>query len=69
MSCCGSACYQEQFGEKHAAKDMRRYRAKGPDRTTRLLVDALKKEGVAGASLLDTATLSLWPRRSRRLTS
>jgi len=53
MSCCGSACYQEQFGEKHAAKDMRRYRAKGPDRTTRLLVDALKKEGVAGASLLD----------------
>jgi magnesium-protoporphyrin O-methyltransferase len=53
MSCCGSQCYQEQFGEKHAANDVRRYRAKGPDRTTRLLVEALKKEGVQGASLLD----------------
>ena len=53
MSCCGSECYQEQFGEKHAAKDLRRYRVKGPDRTTRLLVDALKREGVDGASLLD----------------
>ena len=53
MSCCGSECYQEQFGEKHASNDVRRYRAKGPDRTTRLLVDALKKEGVEGASLLD----------------
>lgn len=53
MSCCGSRCYQEQFGEKHAANDLRRYRAKGPDRTTRFLVEALEKEGVQGASLLD----------------
>ena len=53
MSCCGSESYQQQFGDKHAAKDVRRYHAQGPDRTTRLLVDALKKEGVGGASLLD----------------
>ena len=53
MSCCGSESYQEQFGAKHAANDVKRYRAKGPDRTTRLLVDALKKEGVEGSSLLD----------------
>lgn len=53
MTCCGSESYQSQFGEKHAAKDLKRYRTKGPDKTTRLLIDALKREGVSGASLLD----------------
>ena len=57
MNCCGTECYQEQFGAKHAANDVKRYRAKGPDRTTRLLVDALKKEGVKGSSLADVVTL------------
>lgn len=53
MSCCACESYQSQFGDKHAAKDLKRYRKKGPDKTTRLLTDALKKEGIDGASLLD----------------
>jgi magnesium-protoporphyrin O-methyltransferase len=53
VSCCGCESYQSQFGDRHAAKDLRRYRKKGPDRTTRLLLDALQREGVTGASVLD----------------
>jgi magnesium-protoporphyrin O-methyltransferase len=53
MSCCSCDGYQSQFGEKHAAKDLRRYRKNGPDKTTRLLLDQLKAAGVRGASLLD----------------
>ena len=53
MSCCGCESYQSQFGEKHAAKDLKRYRSAGPDETTRLLLDLLKREGVQAASLLD----------------
>lgn len=53
MSCCQSDFYESQFGAEHAAKDLRRYRKKGADKTTRLLLDALKAEGVQGASVLD----------------
>jgi len=53
VSCCSCEGYQSQFGGKHAAKDVRRYRKKGPDKTTRLLLDQLKAAGVRGASLLD----------------
>ena len=53
MSCCSGDGYQSQFGEKHAAKDLRRYRKNGPDKTTGLLLDQLKAAGVRGASLLD----------------
>lgn len=53
MSCCSCEGYQSQFGGKHAAKDLRRYRKKGPDKTTRLLLDQLRAAGVRGASLLD----------------
>ena len=53
MSWCQCECYESQFGDRHAARDVKRYRRKGPDKTTRLLLDALKAEGVEGASLLD----------------
>lgn len=53
VSCCGCESYQSQFGDRHAARDLKRYRKRGPDTTTRLLLDALKEEGVGGASLLD----------------
>lgn len=53
MSCCSYQGYQTQFGKKHATKDLRRYRRKGPDKTTRLLLDQLTAAGVRGASLLD----------------
>jgi len=53
VSCCSCEGYQSQFGDKHAAKDLRRYHRKGPDKTTRLLLDQLTAAGVRGASLLD----------------
>ena len=53
MSGCQCAGYESQFGAKHAARDLARYRKKGPDKTTRLLLDALKAAGIEGASLLD----------------
>jgi magnesium-protoporphyrin O-methyltransferase len=47
---CGGA---NLFGRRQATGQLKRYRQKGPDKTTRLLLDALTAEGVAGLSLLD----------------
>jgi magnesium-protoporphyrin O-methyltransferase len=41
------------FGERTAARDLKRYRKRGPSKPTRLLLDALRAEGVEGATLLD----------------
>lgn len=48
--CCG---IERQFDDRVARKQLRRYRRKGPARTTRWLVDALSRTGVGGASFLD----------------
>jgi hypothetical protein len=53
MSCCQCDCYAAKFSDNVAEKDLRRYRRKGPDKTTRMLLDALEAEGVDGLSLLD----------------
>jgi 2-polyprenyl-3-methyl-5-hydroxy-6-metoxy-1,4-benzoquinol methylase len=53
MSCCQPDSYDVVFSEKRASKDLKRYRKKGPDKTTRLLLDALKAVGVARQTLLD----------------
>lgn len=53
MSCCKCVGCDSQFGAQHAAKDLKRYHRNGPDVTTRLLLDALKSEGLHGATLLD----------------
>jgi SAM-dependent methyltransferase len=53
MSCCECACYDAQFSATVAAADLKRYRKKGPDKTTRLLLDALAAQGVQDASVLD----------------
>src|SRR5690242_17537937 len=53
VSACHCEGYESQFGARHAAKDLKRYRGKGPDETTRLLLDALRAKGVAGATILD----------------
>ena len=50
---CRCECYESQFDDKHAARDLKRYRRKGPDKTTRLLLDGLKMQGVQDATLLD----------------
>jgi magnesium-protoporphyrin O-methyltransferase len=41
------------FGERAARRRLERFRAKGPGGTTRMLLDALRAEGVAGLTLLD----------------
>jgi magnesium-protoporphyrin O-methyltransferase len=53
LSCCQCQGCDSQFGVKHAEKDLKRYRKSGPDVTTRLLLDALKTEGLQGATILD----------------
>lgn len=52
MSCC-KPDYDTVFSEKRARKDLKRYRRKGPDETTRLLIDALRSVGIQGKTLLD----------------
>jgi hypothetical protein len=41
------------YDEKLAASQLRKYRGKGPIPSTQALIDALKAEGVEGATLLD----------------
>jgi SAM-dependent methyltransferase len=53
MSCCQCQGIETLFGERVARRDLERYRKKGPPKTTRILLDALKAEGVEGATLLD----------------
>lgn len=48
--CCG---IERQFDDRVARRQLRRYRRKGPEKTTRLLLDALYGTGVDGASFLD----------------
>jgi 2-polyprenyl-3-methyl-5-hydroxy-6-metoxy-1,4-benzoquinol methylase len=45
--------YGSFYNEKLAASDLRRYRKKGPRPWTRTLIEALKAEGLEGATLLD----------------
>jgi 2-polyprenyl-3-methyl-5-hydroxy-6-metoxy-1,4-benzoquinol methylase len=49
--CCQGV--DDVFGERAARNDLRRYRARGPSKPTRLLLGALEREGIAGASVLD----------------
>jgi 2-polyprenyl-3-methyl-5-hydroxy-6-metoxy-1,4-benzoquinol methylase len=43
----------EEYGGRLAASDLRRYRRRGPRPWTRTLIEALKAEGVEGATLVD----------------
>lgn len=54
MSCCHHCQGLDSlFDDKTAQKELKAYRKKGPRKTTKMLVDALKRENVAGMSLLD----------------
>jgi magnesium-protoporphyrin O-methyltransferase len=48
--CCGA---QKLFGEREAAKEVRRYRKKGPRKTTRRLLEGVADRDIEGLSLLD----------------
>lgn len=53
MSCSQCQGINSIFDEKYASKTLERYRRQGPDKTTRMLLDALVAEGVQGMTLLD----------------
>jgi magnesium-protoporphyrin O-methyltransferase len=53
VDCCKTIGVESLFDERLVAHELRRYRRKGPDRTTRLLIQAIQKEGVAGGTLID----------------
>ena len=53
MNSCQCQGIECRFNQKATAKKLRQYREKGPELTTRLLIEALKTEGVAGQTLLD----------------
>jgi magnesium-protoporphyrin O-methyltransferase len=53
MNCCQCQGIEELFGQQYVTKELSRYRAKGPDKSTRILTEAIKEEGVDGLTLLD----------------
>jgi hypothetical protein len=53
MNCCQCQSIESRFNQKVAAEKLNQYRQQGPEKTTRLLLEALKAEGVAGLTLLD----------------
>jgi 2-polyprenyl-3-methyl-5-hydroxy-6-metoxy-1,4-benzoquinol methylase len=53
MNCCQCQGIEEQFDEKTVFRELTLYRTKGPEKTTRMLIDALKAAGIQGLSLLD----------------
>ena len=50
-ACCRGV--EEMFSERTARFDLRRYRRRGPSKQTRVLLDAIRREGIDGASVLD----------------
>jgi magnesium-protoporphyrin O-methyltransferase len=50
---CDCGCAPNTFSDREAANDLKRYLEKGPDATTRALIDAVVREGVEGSTLLD----------------
>lgn len=53
MDCCQCRGIEGFFNQRTAAQSLDSYRRKGPARSTRILLDALRAAGVEGASLLD----------------
>jgi 2-polyprenyl-3-methyl-5-hydroxy-6-metoxy-1,4-benzoquinol methylase len=53
MTCCSPEYFESTFNQRHATKQLKRYRRRGANKTTRLLLDALRAAGIDGASVLD----------------
>lgn len=53
MFCCQCQAIERQFDQRVAARQLKRYRKRGPARTTQMLIDALRARGIQGATLLD----------------
>ena len=57
-SCCSTfeRAADQQFNQKRAATELKRYREKGPDPTTRLLEDGIARCGAASGTVLDVGS-------------
>lgn len=53
MNGCQCKGVEMMFNQKSAVRELKQYRRKGPKRTTQMLIDALKTEGIEGMTLLD----------------
>ena len=53
MSCHQCQGIEVEFNEKYAAKSLKKYRKKGPVKTTKMMLNAIKAEEISGYSLLD----------------
>lgn len=53
MTCCHCRATERQFDEAFARRDLKRYRKKGPDKTSRLILEAVRSQSPSEASLLD----------------
>ena len=53
MNCCQCEGIEEVFDRKQANKDLDQLHKEGLSDTTRMLVDAIKAEGVQGSTVLD----------------
>jgi hypothetical protein len=53
MTHCCCQGVDEMFGERTAQHDLRRYRKRGPSKPTRMLLEALRREGIEHATVLD----------------
>ncbi len=53
MDCCQCQAIESLFNTRLAEWELKRYRKRGAPKTTRVLVEALRREGVTGETLLD----------------
>ena len=53
MDACGCPGFASIFDRQTAEHDRERYRKGGPDRTSAMLLEMIRRRGVAGASVLD----------------
>ena len=57
-SCCSHfECEaNQQFNQKKVEQELKRYRTKGPGRTTRLLLDGISQSGALAGTVLDVGS-------------
>lgn len=53
MDCCQCQGVERIFAEEMAARELREYQKDGPNRTTEMLIEAVRQQGVEGLTLLD----------------
>lgn len=53
MVCPQCLGLEQEFNSDVARRELRRYRRRGPDRTTRILIEQIRRRGVDGQTLID----------------